>query len=74
VTAAGAILSILASSVIILGGLLAVVRALWHLVSAIRESIGATKTLTRKFEEFTPAVDGRLSSIEDRLSRLEHHD
>lgn len=69
---AGAVLAILASAVIVLGGLAALVRAIWGLAQTIRDNSRATEDLGRKFDQFTPVVDARLAAIEDRVTALEH--
>jgi len=71
VTVAGTVLAILASAVIVFGGLVGVVRAIWRLAQVIRDSVRATEDLAVKFGEFTPMVDGRLEAIEQRVARLE---
>lgn len=70
-TVAGTVLAILASAVIVFGGLVGVVRAIWRLAQVIRDSVRATEDLAVKFGEFTPMVDGRLEAIEQRVARLE---
>jgi hypothetical protein len=67
----GGALAVLASAIIVMGGLLALVRAVWKLAQTIRDSIRATKDLSRKFDAFTPVIDGRLDAIEARVDRLE---
>lgn len=69
---AGAVLAILASAVIVLGGLGALVRAIWGLAQTIRDNSKATEDLGEKFDQFTPIVNTRLDALEARISALEH--
>jgi hypothetical protein len=68
----GTVLAILASAVIVLGGLGALVRAIWGLAQTIRDNSTATKDLGEKFDQFTPIVDTRLAALEARVAALEH--
>lgn len=68
----GAVLGILASAVIVLGGLGALVRAIWGLAQTIRDNSKATEDLGQKFDQFTPVVDARMSALEARVTLLEH--
>lgn len=68
----GPVMAILASAVIVLGGLAALVRAIWGLAQTIRDNSKATEDLGRKFDEFTPVIETRLAAIEARVTVLEH--
>lgn len=69
---AGAVLAILASAVVVVGGLAALVRAIWGLAQTIRDNSKATQDLGLKFDQFTPVVDTRLGALEARVTALEH--
>ena len=69
-TKLGVDVTILASAVIVLGGLAALVRALVRLGLTLRDNITATKELGSAFRDFSPKVDGRLSRIEAMLGRV----
>jgi len=69
--AAGTVIAVLASAVVVLGGIAALVRAIWRTATTLRENTLATRALTEKFEEYTKAVDGRLAQLTDRLGHVE---
>jgi hypothetical protein len=71
VTGAGAVLAILASAVIVLGGLVAVTRAIWNVAQDLRDNKQATLRNTEALGNLATQMDGRLSNIETRLGRLE---
>jgi hypothetical protein len=68
---AATIFAILASAVIVLGGLAALVRAIWKTATTLRDNTQATKELTEKLEEYTRATDGRFEKLADRVTLLE---
>ena len=68
---AATIFAILASAVIVLGGLAALVRAIWKTATTLRDNTQATRELTEKLEEYTKATDGRFEKLSDRVTRLE---
>ena len=70
-TSASAVFAILASAVIVLGGLVALVRAIWKIAQTIRDNTRATAVLSGKMTGLTSVVDGRLGDIEKRLAALE---
>ena len=70
-TGAGSVVALLASAVIVLTGLFALVRAIWLLAQSIRDNSRATKDLGVKFDQFSPLVDARLGRLEDRVSANE---
>lgn len=65
--AVGTDVIILASAVIVLGGLSALVRAIVRFRDDVRDNTRATGQLTRRLDEFAPAVDGRLARVERLL-------
>lgn len=70
-TGAGAVSAILASAVIVLGGLVALVRAIWRIAQTMRDNTQATKALTDKLNTLTASIDGRFDSLVERVTRLE---
>lgn len=68
---AATVIAILASAVIVLGGLAALVRAIWHVAQDLRDNKRATEENTGALHNLATQMDGRLSSIEQRLGRLE---
>lgn len=68
---AATIFAILASAVIVLGGLAALVRAIWKTATTLRDNTQATRELTEKLEEYTKSTDGRFEKLADRVDRLE---
>lgn len=69
----GAIVAILASAVIVVGGLVALARAVWKAAQTIRDNIVATRALTTRFDKFDPATEARLAALEGRMTALETH-
>lgn len=73
VNAAALVLTILASGVIVLGGVTALVRAIVKLRDTIRDNSAATRTLTGRMDTFGQIVDGRLSKLEKMMLRVWAH-
>jgi predicted thioesterase len=67
------VVAIFASSVIVLTGLVAVTRAIWHIAQDLRDNKAATTRNTTALEHLATQMDGRLTSIESRLSRIERN-
>lgn len=67
----GTIFAILASAVIVLGGLGALVRAIWKTANTLRDNTNATRALTERLEEYTKAADGRFDKLSDRMHAME---
>ena len=75
---AATIFAILASAVIVLGGLAALVRAIWKTATtlrdnttATRDAMAATKALTDRLDGLARSVDGRIDSLAERVGKLE---
>lgn len=68
---AATIFAILASAVIVLGGLAALVRAIWKTATTLRDNTTATKALTDRLDGLAQSVDGRIDSLAERLGKLE---
>lgn len=73
-SAAGAatIFAILASAVIVLGGLAALVRAIWKTATIMRDNTTATLQLTRRMDDLVTSVDGRFDTLLHRVDAQEH--
>jgi hypothetical protein len=69
--AASTIFAILASAVIVLGGLAALVRAIWKTATMLRDNTNATKALTDRLDGLAQSVDGRIDSLAERVGNLE---
>ena len=69
---AGAVVAILASAVIVLTGVVALTRAIWRVAQDLRDNKNATLANTRAIDNLAGQMNGRISSIEERLSSLEH--
>ena len=69
--AAATVFAILASAVIVLGGLAALVRAIWKTATTLRDNTQATRALTDRLEGLAQSVDGRIDSLADRIGKLE---
>jgi hypothetical protein len=66
------IFAIMASAIVVLGGLVALTRSIWHAAQDIRDNKIATVKNTEAIGELSVNMDGRLTVIESRLSSLEH--
>ncbi len=71
VSTASTVFAILASGVVVLGGIAALVRAIWRTASTLRDNTNATRKLTERLEEYTKASDGRFDLLSDRLMDVE---
>jgi uncharacterized protein YlxW (UPF0749 family) len=68
---AATIFAILASAVIVLGGLAALVRAIWKAATIMRDNTLATQQLTERLQEYTKTMDARFDKLSDRVAALE---
>ncbi|HXJ27550.1 MAG TPA: hypothetical protein VNH17_17685 [Streptosporangiaceae bacterium] len=68
---AGGVFAIMASAVVVLGGLVAVCRALWKVANDIRDAKNATLANTEAINELSLKMDGRITSLEARVQSLE---
>lgn len=68
--AAATIFAILASAVIVLGGLAALVRAIWKTATTLRDNTTATQKLTERMDGFAQSVDGRIDHLAERIDQL----
>lgn len=63
--------AILASAVVVLGGLVALVRALLRIRDVLRDNIKATEGNTDALGELSTKMDGRISALEAWRVRVE---
>ena len=70
-TSASGVFTILASAVIVLGGLVALVRAIYRVAITLRDNTQATKQLSGKLDDLTTSIDGRFDNLAERVARLE---
>lgn len=68
---AATIFAILASAVIVLGGLAALVRAIWKTANILRDNTVATRGLTDRMDRLSVSVDGRFDGLVHRVEMLE---
>jgi hypothetical protein len=68
---AATIFAILASAVIVLGGLGALIRAVWKWATTMRDNTTATQKLTERLDTLVASVDGQMHSFGERLAKLE---
>lgn len=68
---ASTVFAILASAVIVLGGLAALVRAIWKIAVSLRDNTVAIRKLTERLEEYTKSSDSRIDRLTERISRIE---
>ena len=71
VSTASTVFAILASAVVVFGGLAALVRAIWKTATTLRDNTLATRQLTERLEEYTKASDGRFDHLADRVGAVE---
>jgi hypothetical protein len=67
-----ALFTILAAAVVVLGGIAALIKAIWNTATTLRDNTKATKELTLRMDENTHTVDGRFTDLASRLSAVEH--
>lgn len=65
------VLTMLASAVIVLGGLAALTRAIWKAAQDVRDNKRATQANTVAITELSVKMDGRITSLETRVSTVE---
>ena len=65
------VVTILASAVIVLGGLAALVRAIWKVANTMRDNTIAVQQLTDRMDELSSSVDGRFDKLLHRVETLE---
>jgi hypothetical protein len=65
------VFAIMASAVIILGGLVGLSRAIWKAAQDIRDNKFATVKNTAAIGELSLKMDGRITSLETRVGKLE---
>jgi len=71
VTGAGAVTAILASAVIVLGGLVALVRSIWKIAQNLKDNTSATTELTANLKDLRTSIDGQLDALAGRVALLE---
>jgi len=65
------ITAILASAVVVLGGLAALVRAIWKTATVLRDNTLATKDLTDRLEEYNKAANRAYEALAIRVNETE---
>lgn len=70
-SAAATVFAILASAVIVLGGLAALTRAIWKAAQDLRDNKTATQANTAAVADLSAKMDGRITSLETRMSDVE---
>ena len=68
-----AVFTVLASAVIVLTGLAALIRAIWRIAQNLRDNTTATQLLTGKLDGLIATIDGRFDTLIERIVRLEGH-
>ena len=58
------VLTMLASAVIVLGGLVALTRSIWKVAQDIRDNKRATVSNTAAITDLSQKMDGRITSLE----------
>ena len=66
-------LTALASAVIVLTGVGALLKSVWKIAQTIKDNTVATKQLSEKLEGFSAVVDGRITDLDHRVLELERH-
>lgn len=70
-SSAAAVAAILGSAIIVLGGLVSLVRAIWRIAQTLRDNTRATQGLTGKLDHLAASIDGRFDALVTRVSALE---
>lgn len=70
-TSASTVFAILASAVIVLGGLVGVVRAIWKIAQTLRDNTVATRNLSESFKTLSESINGRFDKLVERVTKLE---
>lgn len=65
------ILAILASAVVVFGGLWRLTRAVWVAAQDLRDNKSATIKNTEAIGELSQKMDGRITSLENRMLDVE---
>lgn len=68
---AAIILAMLASAVVVFGGLAALTRAIWHAAQDLRDNKQATIKNTEAIADLSTKMDGRITSLEARMNSVE---
>ena len=66
------VFTILASAIVVLAGLIALTKAIWRAASDLRDNKQATVKNTAAITDLSTKMDGRITSLEARVERLEH--
>ena len=69
---AATIAAILTAAVVVAGGLWRLTRAMWRAGLDLRDHKLATDANTVAIKELSTKMDGRITSLEDRVAKLEH--
>ncbi len=70
-SSAPAVAGMLASAVIVLGGMAALARAAWRVMITLRDNTTATRNLTSNLDKLTVSIDGRFDALVARVTALE---
>lgn len=68
---ANTVFAILASTVVVLGGIVALVRVIWRVSNMLRDATVAIGKLTAQLNDLTGDIDTRLDRISERVHDLE---
>jgi hypothetical protein len=71
ISAASVIFAIMASAVVVLSGLVALTRSIWRAAQDLRDNKTATQENTVAIGELNNKTDGRISSLETRMTDIE---
>lgn len=63
--------AVIAGTVVIAGGLVAAIRAIFGFAVTVRDNTLATRNLTGKLEDLTTSIDGRFDALAQRVTDLE---
>jgi hypothetical protein len=70
-SSAGVIAAVLTSSIVVLTGLTALVRAIWRVSMTLRDNTAATGQLSVAFGKFSDNAELTLTNHEQRITRIE---
>lgn len=70
-SATASVLTILASACVVLAGLVTLTRAIWKAAQDLRDNKQATQANTVALDELKTMMDGRIVSLESRMTAVE---
>lgn len=73
-SSAAIVVTILAGAVVVLGGLGALIRAIWRVANVLRDNTTAIHELTKRFDDLGATTTNQFKLLSDRVYELEHRE